>query len=321
MTASIPASTPAQAWALPGSDQPRRGHDPRQGFAAARAEQSGAAYRAARRHSRVVRFLRLAIPLGAALSFAGFIVLPFVNPFRYAGVTVGAIKMDGTRVTMENPRLAGHRKDNRPYEVTATSAVQDIRIPNIIELSEMKARLENADGGVMNLAARKAVFDSQKEQLQLTDDVRLRTQAGQEANLKSATVDFKAGTVRSTEPIAVRMPDMGLTADGLDVTDNGAVISFIGRVSALIDDKDSTRAGAAPARAAPAAPTPPAAVQPAPVPPAPVPPAAAPAASPAPAGARPASAPPVAAAPPAGTRPVTVIDPATGQPRPAPRAP
>ena len=197
------------------------------------------AYVLARRHSRFVRFLRIAIPFGAVLSFASFIVLPFINPFRNAGVSVGAIKLDGTRVTMETPRLAGYRKDNKPYEVTALSAVQDVRVPNVIELHQMTARIVNADDTVINLTALNAVFDSQKEQLQLRNDVKVRTQNGQEAFLKSADVDFKAGTVRSREAVTVRLPDMSVSADSLDIVDNGGTITFAGRVSALIDSKDS----------------------------------------------------------------------------------
>ena len=218
-----------------------------------RAAQSSAAYADARRHSRLVRLLRVGIPIGALASFVAFIVFPFINPFRDAGVSVGAIRMDGTRVTMENPRLAGHRKDNSPYEVTAASAIQDIRMPNVIEMSGIKARLLNADNSVLNLTANSAVFDTQKEHLQLKGDVRLLMGEGQEAQLQSAEVDFKAGTVRSREAVTVRLPDMSVAADSLDVVDNGARVAFIGRVSAQIDDRDSKAAAASRRPAAPAA--------------------------------------------------------------------
>lgn len=273
--------------------------------ASRRAEASAKSYSRAQRHSRIVRILRMAIPIGAVLSFGTFIVFPFINPFRAGGVSVGAVKMDGTRVTMENPRLAGHRKDNRPYEVTATSAVQDIRAPNVIELNQMKARLVNSDNSVLHLNARTAVFDSQKEQLKMRDDVRVMTDGGQEALMRSADVDFKAGTVRSREGVQVRLPDMSVSADELDIVDSGGKIAFIGRVSALIDDKDSKAAagqsGARPAEVPPIS------------------------QAPAPASTRPSSAPaPMpatgAAPPPRDLRGVTVIDPNTGRAaaRPAP---
>jgi lipopolysaccharide export system protein LptC len=196
-----------------------------------------AAYAAARRHTRLVAFLRKAIPIGAAVSFVIFTVFPFINPFRPAGVTVGAIRMDGTRVTMENPRMAGHRKDNRPYEVTAVSAVQDIRLPNVIELNQINGRMETGDDAVVTLSARSGVFDSSREQMTLKDDILVRTKNGQEVRLRSADVDFKAGTVRSREPVVVSMPDMEVRGDTLDVTESGAKIVFTGRVSALISEK------------------------------------------------------------------------------------
>ena len=200
---------------------------------------SAAAYRAARRHSFFVRLLRVAIPIGTLVSFGAFIIWPFINPFPGAGVSVGSVKMDGTRIIMESPRLAGHRKDNKPYEVTAASALQDIRTPHVIELVEMKARLVNTNDAVLKLTARRAVFDTQKEQLQLREDVKVVTENGQEAQMRSADVDFKAGTVRSREGVTVRLPDMSVSAESLDITDSGGKIAFIGRVRALIDDKDS----------------------------------------------------------------------------------
>jgi lipopolysaccharide export system protein LptC len=257
---------------------------------------SAAAYRAARRHSLFVRFLRIAIPIGALASFSAFIVWPFINPFPGAGVTVGNVKMDGTRIMMESPRLAGHRKDNKPYEVTAASALQDIRVPNVIELVEMKARLVNTNDAVLNLTAKRAVFDTQKEQLQLREDVKVVTENGQEAQMRSADVDFKAGTVRSREGVTVRLPDMSVSAEALDITESGGKIAFVGRVRALIDDKDSA------ARASKAQPQ-----------------SSTPAAQPRSAPAQPPASAPADPAP-RDARGVTLIDPATGRalPRSAP---
>lgn len=281
-----------------------------------------AAYGAARRHTRLVTFLRKAIPVGAAASFLVFTVFPFINPFRPTGVTVGAIRMDGTRVTMENPRMAGHRKDNRPYEVTAVSAVQDIRKPNVIELNQINGRMETGDDSSVSLSARSGVFDSGREQMTLKDDILVRTRNGQEVRLRSADVDFKAGTVRSREPVVVNMPDMEVRGDALDVTESGAKIVFTGRVSALISEKGAPApATPAPSAAAPSAPAPATSAAPATVGPrVALPPATA--AQPAPAPALRASQPAVTPASPVsppvappvqGARGVVTIDPATGR--------
>jgi lipopolysaccharide export system protein LptC len=223
------------------------------GAAAERAERSARAYRKAVRHTWVVRLLRWALPVGAAAGLAGFIVFPFINPFRDASVQVGLVRLDGTRVTMENPRLSGHRKDNSPYEVTAVSAIQDIRRPTIIELNGMTARLTSPDQGVMNLTAAAAIFDNQREQLQLTRDVVVRTQSGQEARMAAADVDFKAGTVKSRGGVTITLPDMTISAETMDVTESGAIVTFSGRVQAVMSEKGGAETGGAPA-AAPQAP-------------------------------------------------------------------
>ena len=115
--------------------------------AAIRAQMRQSAFQAARRHSVLVRLLRRLIPIGAIGAVVGLIVVPFLNPLRHAGnFSLGGISLSGGKVVMETPKLAGYRKDNSPYEVTADSALQDVRNPTQIELVQMVARvLMNTD--------------------------------------------------------------------------------------------------------------------------------------------------------------------------------
>src|SRR5688572_16033217 len=92
-------------------------------------------FAAARRHSRFVRFAKLAIPVGslAAILLVGLVA--YLDPFRnIPGLTIGKIGVSGTQVTMESPKLSGFRNDSRPYEVTASAATQDILKPNLVEM-------------------------------------------------------------------------------------------------------------------------------------------------------------------------------------------
>jgi lipopolysaccharide export system protein LptC len=205
----------------------------------ATATRDAAAFQAARRHSRVVSLLRKAIPIGSALAFALLVLAPILNPFSgIGGLSLGPISLSGSKVTMEKPRLTGFRKDNRPYEVTAVSATQDIRKPNSVELNLMNARVETESGGWVRLESKSGTFDSQKEQMQLNEQIRVATDAGYEAFLKTADIDFKAGTIRSKDPVAVNMGAIRITADTLDVSDNGKIIVFQGRVNTLIDNSE-----------------------------------------------------------------------------------
>lgn len=187
----------------------------------------------AQRHSRLVRFAKVAIPLGALIAMAGIGAVAYLDPFRkIQGLSVGPISVSGTNVTMESPKLTGFRNDNRPYEVTASAATQDVKNPNLVELKDLRARLVTDDkGSTARLEAAVGILNTQKEQMNLRQEVRVHTDGGQKVQLRSAFVDFKAGTVVSKEPVTVTLPNGLIEAMGLEVSDNGKVMHFKGRVS------------------------------------------------------------------------------------------
>ena len=214
------------------------------------------AFLKARRHSRWVRFAKIAIPLGAVVTAVAIVLFAYLNPFRKVeGLSVGSIGVNGTNVTMESPKLTGFKKDSRPYEVTASAATQDVRKPNLVELKDLKARIVTDDkGSVARLEASAGVLDTQKEQMNLRQDVRVRTDSGQEAQLRSAFVDFKAGTVVSNEPVTVNIGNGVINAAGLTVSDNGKVFQFRGRVSSTFTPPPSNSPAPDSAGTGPAAP-------------------------------------------------------------------
>lgn len=210
----------------------------------------------ARRHSRWVRFAKLAIPLGALIAVVLIALVAYLDPFRKVeGLTLGPVSVNGTNVTMESPKLTGFKNDKRPYEVTATAATQDVRKPNFVELKDLRARLVTDEkGSVARLQADVGVLDTQKEQMNLRQNVRVRTDAGQEVQLLSAFVDFKAGTVVSQEPVVVNFGNGVIEATGLEVSDNGKVMHFKGRVSTTLNPGEKGSPSASSTTPAPAAP-------------------------------------------------------------------
>ena len=192
----------------------------------------GRTFLTARRHSIVVRILKFAIPIGSLLAVAIVGIGTVYSPFaRLPGLTVGPVSISGTKIAMESPRLTGFRKDKRPYEVTATTAYQDIRKPNVIELKEMKAKLATDDAGTLAyLVSKIGIMDTSKDHLDLSQDIRVWTAKGEEILLKSASVDLKAGAVQSRELVKVSTPTLTLEAASLDLVDSGKTITFVGQV-------------------------------------------------------------------------------------------
>jgi lipopolysaccharide export system protein LptC len=215
------------------------------------------AFSRARSHSRLVRFYKVAIPVGALLGIAGVGFVAFYQPFfrQVEGLTLGPISVNGTQVAMESPKLTGFKDDSRPYEVTATQALQDVRKPNIVELRDMKARITMDDqGNIARLEAGTGTLDTKRERMTLRHNVRVWTENGQEVKLQSAAVNFKSGSVVSNDPVVVNLSNGIINASGLEVTENGKVLRFSGRVSTVFESPSAQTPGAVPA--APPAPAP-----------------------------------------------------------------
>src|SRR5262249_10456124 len=102
-------------------------------------------FRAAMRHSRMIRFLRVAIPVGVVVAgLATFLVATVLDPLRALAklpIDISGLVVSGTKITTQGPRYAGYTQDKRPYVVTARSASQDLTKPGIIELENIHAVL------------------------------------------------------------------------------------------------------------------------------------------------------------------------------------
>lgn len=191
----------------------------------------------ATRHSTRVRILRRAITVGVAIAVAGLVSVWLFDPFRrvFPNFSVQDFNLSATQVTMQKPKLAGFKKDNRPYEVVAKSAIQDVRRPSIVNLVEMDAHLVLDNGQSANLTAKQGIYDTQNETLDVSTDVRVKTTSGYDITLESATMKFKTGDISSDRPVNVKMSGGEISANGLQMVDNGKKVTFIGNVHSRLE--------------------------------------------------------------------------------------
>src|SRR5690242_17520952 len=108
--------------------------------------------RSAGRHSRFVRVLRIALPAGVGLVAAGYVFVNYFLPMTVLDAlpkVSGKLAVQGSKITMELPRIAGFTRDSRAYELNAETAVQDISKPDIVELQNLRAKMEMHDKDVV----------------------------------------------------------------------------------------------------------------------------------------------------------------------------
>lgn len=192
-------------------------------------------FAAAARHSRMVRMLRVAVPVAVALALAVIAFIALVNPFRITElaklpVDVGNLVVSGTKITMETPHLAGFSTDQRPYELWAKAAIQDLTNPDQVELRTLRAKVMMEDKSTVTMDARTGFFDSKQQMLDLRKDIFLQSSTGYEATLSQAYVDINKGTVTSDEHVDVKLLNGTLSADRLRIFNSGEVVRFEGNV-------------------------------------------------------------------------------------------
>jgi lipopolysaccharide export system protein LptC len=193
-----------------------------------------ARFAAAARHSRMVRLLRVAVPATVLLALASIVLIQvFVNPFQRLPnlpVDISNLVVSGTKITMETPHLAGFSTDQRPYEVWAKAAIQDLTDPDHVELRTLRAKVQMEDKSTVTMDARTGFFDSKQQMLDLRKDIFLQSSTGYEARLSQAYVDINKGTVTSDEHVDVKLLNGTLSADRLRIINSGEIVRFEGNV-------------------------------------------------------------------------------------------
>jgi lipopolysaccharide export system protein LptC len=194
-----------------------------------------ARFAAAARHSRMVRMLRVAVPAAVLLAMASIVLIQlFLNPFITSlpklPVDMSNLVVSGTKITMETPHLAGFSTDQRPYELWAKAAIQDLADPDHVELKTLRAKVMMEDKSTVTMDARTGFFDSKQQMLDLRKDIFLQSSTGYEAKLSQAYVDINKGTVTSDEHVDVKLLNGTLTADRLRIINSGEIVRFEGNV-------------------------------------------------------------------------------------------
>jgi lipopolysaccharide export system protein LptC len=205
----------------------------------------------AARHSRMVRALRVAVPAAVVLSMTAIVFVSVYNPFRMLlpklPVDIGTMVVSGTKITMETPHMAGFTPDQRPYEVWAKTATQDLTDPDHVDLRTLRAKVLMEDRTTtITLDARTGLFDSKAQLLDLRKDIFLQSSTGYEARMSQALVDIGQSTVTSEEHVDVKLLNGTLTSDKLRIFNGGEVVRFEGNVVLNLDNLSPPEEAAAP---------------------------------------------------------------------------
>lgn len=199
--------------------------------------------RRARRHSALVRTLKLLLPVAAVLIALCFFAYSYI--FTPAQISVDLFNTgfkDG-KLIMADPKLEGFTRDNRPYRVHAAKAIQSVADTNLVELKDISGRLPISDGNWADVTADDGFYNRDKNTLDIKSNMIVTTTTGVTAKLKSAFVEMKSGTMKTADPVDITMNTSHITADSMKIEDRGRVLVFNQNVKLIMMPQGKKTAG------------------------------------------------------------------------------
>jgi lipopolysaccharide export system protein LptC len=200
------------------------------------------AFARARRRSGWVRLLRKAILVSVPATVVAMVAI--FNPFatKFEGLSFTGLSLNGTKVTMANPKLTGFRNDGQPYSVTAEKALQDIKNPTTVELQKLTGDVGMAGGETMRISADSGVYDTLAQRMRVSGNVRM-SNARFDVRLRTADVDFKTGSYQSDDPVEVHVGEQTTVfSDRATARNNGQQLTFEGHVRTRMNSPPDTTA-------------------------------------------------------------------------------
>lgn len=207
------------------------------------------AFARAQRNSFSVRVLRILLPLTAAGSMV-FYVAQVMVAARLAG-SIDAKRPGITidrQLTMDRPRYEGTTKDGGLFKISAVSAIPELTNTQRIKLNAITGELFDVRRQKTGVTAARGLYDSKTNMLELSEGITVVNPAGMRAELQSATINTKEGTLKSDRPVRVAGPQGTIRSDTFDLDQKTKRIGFVGGVVANLTPppkSDAAASGAA----------------------------------------------------------------------------
>lgn len=225
-----------------------------------------------KRNKGLILALKIVLPL-IAVGCVAYIVIwkrevSIVHPID---VVANVDQKQTSDVTVKQVQYNGVDARNRPFAITAESAVQpqnpapaaadnvdsgpdaDTGAPatsgaltpndSIINLRRPVADMTMADGSWVAVMADDGVYHRDAGTVDLTGNVTLFHDTGLQFETDAATVDLKNDTARGDQPVEGQNPDGQLAAEGFEVRDDGRTVVFTGRAWLKLFPKNSKGGG------------------------------------------------------------------------------
>ncbi|MEJ8476521.1 LPS export ABC transporter periplasmic protein LptC [Roseibium algae] len=178
----------------------------------------------ARRHSTIVKVLRILLPLSGGLILAGMIGTIVIFNIL-SGLGIGNIRLSSDGLVMDQPELSGHDGE-RSYKIRAVRAIQRLTDPKIIDLENIHADIVLSPDQSAKLTALNGTYDNGAETLWLYNGLQIEWSEGYTIDMADVNINLKSGALKTSEPIVIRSDQGNIRAGKLAYDQDNGIVRF-----------------------------------------------------------------------------------------------
>jgi lipopolysaccharide export system protein LptC len=188
---------------------------------------------AAARRARLAPVISLvAMLLGAIILIVFLVQAGFFNALVPHPATPGFTVEKPDQITGQFSRMGGFDRQNQPYEVTAQSGYQDAANPSLVHMDQITGKFQKVTGAAYDLTATSGIYDTKAKDMDLEGQVKITSEGRFTATMARAKVNIDKKSLVSDVPVEVLTDSGKISANGLQITNDGNNILFLNGVKA-----------------------------------------------------------------------------------------
>lgn len=196
-------------------------------------------------YTALVRKLRWVLPVAALVIVAVLMIWPKIEVefsdrrFAPSKLDKAALQQAATENRLLNADFSSTDSKDRPFTINAKEAVQENNNPDIILLQEPHGSLRLDAEETGKAEARHGIYDQPKQFLTLNDDVVITRTDGTILRTQTLSIDLFNNEAKTDVPVTIDGPQGHLTAQGMDIQQNGLVTIFPGPAKLILNAENS----------------------------------------------------------------------------------
>ncbi|MBK1871091.1 LPS export ABC transporter periplasmic protein LptC [Taklimakanibacter albus] len=189
-----------------------------------------------RRPLRAARRARLAPYVSGAFGLIAVgVLLAFLyqtGAFTTKPKPVEEAVVPADHVTVSTSTITGLDSQQRPYSISAKTAIQDKDEPKFIKLNDVSGATNRKNGEAITFQSQKGLYNSDVKTLDLDTEVVIQSKDRFTARMDKAHVVVGEKRLTSDVPVQVQLSNGTINANGVQITNDGNNILFLNGVKA-----------------------------------------------------------------------------------------